>query len=75
MRQYDNAMMSTAKAKGGAIVRMQDTNLLYFPRTCIFAIYTDAPAATKCVLTGSVCPMLHERIQTNYFYKYQLPRK
>ena len=47
--------------KGGAIVQMQDKNMLYFPRACIYAIYTDQPAATKCALTGSACPVCYTR--------------
>lgn len=47
--------------QGGAIVQMQDKNMLYFPRACIYAIYTDQPAATKCALTGSACPVCYTR--------------
>jgi len=47
--------------QGGAIVRMQDKNLLYFPRACIYAIYADQPAATKCALTGSSCPVCYTK--------------
>ena len=48
--------------KGGAIVRMQDANLLYFPRACIYAIYADAPAATKCALTIKSCPVCFTKV-------------
>jgi hypothetical protein len=47
--------------QGGAIVRMQDKNLVYFPRACIYAIYADQPAATKCALTGSSCPVCYTK--------------
>ena len=47
--------------KGGALIRMQDKNLLYFPRACIYAIYGDQPAATKCALTGSACPVCYTK--------------
>lgn len=47
--------------KGGAIVRMQDGNLLYFSRACIYAVYADHPAAVKCTLTGSCCPVCYTR--------------
>ena len=47
--------------KGGAIVQMQDKNLVYFSRACIYAIYTDQPAATKCALTGRACPVCYTR--------------
>ncbi len=40
---------------------MQDKNLLYFPRTCIYAIYANAPAATKCALTGIACPVCYTK--------------
>ena len=47
--------------KGGALIRMQDKKLLYFPRACIYAIYGDQPAATKCALTGSACPVCYTK--------------
>ena len=47
--------------QGGAIVQMQDKNLVYFPRACIYAIYGDQPAATKCALTGSACPVCYTK--------------
>jgi hypothetical protein len=47
--------------KGGAIVRMQDANLVYFPRACIYAIYADAPVATKCALTIKACPVCYTK--------------
>ncbi len=47
--------------QGGAIVQMQDKNLVYFPRGCIYAIYADQPAATKCALTGSACPVCYTK--------------
>jgi hypothetical protein len=40
---------------------MQDKKLLYFPRACIYAIYGDQPAATKCALTGSACPVCYTK--------------
>lgn len=45
--------------KGGSIVPMQTGGSLYFTRACIFAIYADQPAATKCTLTGSACPVCY----------------
>jgi hypothetical protein len=49
--------------KGGAIVRMQDENLLYFSRACIYTVYADHPAAVKCTLTGSSCPVCYTRMR------------
>ena len=43
--------------KGGARLKLQDGRHLYFPRAVILAIYGDAPAAMKCTLTGSACPV------------------
>jgi len=40
---------------------MQDANLVYFPRACIYAIYADAPAATKCALTIKSCPVCYTK--------------
>ena len=48
---------------GGAIIRMQDKKLLYFPRACIYAIYADAPAATKCALTVKACPVCYTKVR------------
>jgi hypothetical protein len=47
--------------QGGAIVQMQDKNLHYFSRACIYAIYTDQPTEMKCALTGSACPVCYTR--------------
>ena len=44
-------------AKGGCIVPLQSGLQKYFPRACILAIYCDQPAAVKCTLTGSACPV------------------
>ena len=43
--------------KGGAVVRLQTGEIMYFARACILAIYADHPAARKCSLTGSACPV------------------
>lgn len=43
--------------KGGAIVPLQTGGSLYFARACIMAIFADHPAARKCSLTGSACPL------------------
>jgi hypothetical protein len=32
---------------------------MYFARACILAIYADQPAARKCTLTGSACPVCY----------------
>ena len=45
--------------KGGTIVPMQTGGSLYFSRAVILAIYADQPAATKCTLTGSACPVCY----------------
>ncbi len=47
--------------KGGAIVCMQEADLVYFPRACIYAIYADTPAATKCALTLKACPVCYTK--------------
>ena len=41
---------------------MQDENLVYFCRACIYAVYADFPAAVKCTLTGSSCPVCYTRM-------------
>jgi hypothetical protein len=43
--------------KGGAIVPLQTGGCIYFARACILAIFADQPAARKCTLTGSACPV------------------
>jgi hypothetical protein len=43
--------------KGGAVVTLQTGETMYFARACILAIYGDQPAARKCSLTGSACPV------------------
>jgi hypothetical protein len=43
--------------KGGALVTLQTGETIYFARACILAIYADHPAARKCTLTGSACPV------------------
>ena len=45
--------------KGGAVVPLQTGGSLYFARACILAIYADQPAARKCSLTGSACPVCY----------------
>ena len=45
--------------KGGAVVPLQTGGYLYFARACILAIYADQPAARKCSLTGSACPVCY----------------
>ena len=42
---------------GGAIVRLQHGPVVYFPKAVLLAVYADQPAATKCTLTGSSCPV------------------
>jgi len=42
---------------------MQDGNLIYFPRCCIYAVYADHPAAVKCTLTQSSCPLCYTRMR------------
>jgi hypothetical protein len=49
--------------KGGAILRLQEQNLVYFPRACIYAVYADHPAAVKCTLTHSCCPVCYTRMR------------
>jgi hypothetical protein len=49
----------TFNQKGGAVVKMQDGRHIYFARACILAIYADQPAARKCSLTGSACPVCY----------------
>ena len=43
--------------KGGAVVPLQTGGYMYFARAAILAIYGDQPAARKCSLTGSACPV------------------
>ena len=45
--------------KGGAVVPLQTGKTVYFGRACILAIYADQPAAKKCSLTGSACPVCY----------------
>jgi hypothetical protein len=45
--------------KGGAIVPLQAGGHMYFSRACILAIFADHPAARKCSLTGSACPVCY----------------
>jgi len=45
--------------KGGAILPLQSGGVMYFPRACILAIYADQPAARKCSLTRSACPVCY----------------
>jgi hypothetical protein len=45
--------------KGGAVVPLQTGGHIYFARACILAIYADQPAARKCSLTGSACPVCY----------------
>ena len=47
----------TFNRKGGAVVPLQSGEYMYFARACILAIYADQPAARKCSLTGSACPV------------------
>lgn len=42
---------------GGAVVRLQHGPVVYFPKAVLLAIYADQPAATKCTLSGSSCPV------------------
>jgi len=39
------------------IHRLQHGPIQYFARAVLLAIYGDQPAATKCTLTGSACPV------------------
>jgi hypothetical protein len=45
--------------EGGAIVPLQTGGQMYFARAVILAIYADHPAARKCTLTGSACPVCY----------------
>ena len=45
--------------KGGAVLRLQTGTEIYVTRCYVVAIYGDAPAATKCTLTGSACPVCY----------------
>ena len=45
--------------RGGAVIRLQHGRTMHFPRAVILAIFVDAPAATKCTLTGSACPVCY----------------
>ena len=45
--------------RGGALIRLQHGRTMYFPRAVILAIFADAPAATKCTLAGSACPVCY----------------
>ena len=45
--------------KGGAIVPLQTGGEIYFARSCILTIFADHPAARKCTLTGSACPICY----------------
>ena len=49
----------TFNRKGGALVTLQTGETIYFARACILAIYADHPAARKCTLTGSSCPVCY----------------
>jgi hypothetical protein len=42
---------------GGAIVCLQHGPVVYFPKAGLLAVYADQPAATKCTLSGSSCPV------------------
>ena len=50
---------ATFNRKGGAVVPLQFGGHMYFPRACILAIFADQPAARKCSLTGSACPVCY----------------
>lgn len=39
------------------MVPLQTGQTIYFARACILALYVDQPAAKKCSLTGSACPV------------------
>ena len=45
--------------KGGAVVPLQTGGEVYFAKACILAIFADQPAARKCSLTGSACPVCY----------------
>ena len=49
--------------KGGQLVPLQTGEVLYFIRAAVLAIYADQPAAVKCSLTGSACPVCYTRLQ------------
>jgi hypothetical protein len=49
--------------KGGAVVPLQTGGYIYFARACILAIYADYPAARKCTLTGSACPVCYTPVK------------
>ena len=42
-------------AGGGALVKLQDGEIVHFEYACIVGIYADLPAARKLLLTGSAC--------------------
>jgi hypothetical protein len=45
--------------KGGAVVPLQNGEVVYFARAAVLAIYADHPAAVKCTQTGSACPQCY----------------
>jgi hypothetical protein len=46
---------------------------MYFAQACILAIYADQPAARKCTLTGSACPVCYTP-EANMAQALQEPR-
>ena len=48
--------------KGGQLVPLQTGEVIYFIRAAILAIYADQPAAVKCSITGSACPVCYTRM-------------
>ena len=45
--------------RGGGVLRLQNGDEMFVTRCYVMAIYSDAPAATKCTLTGSSCPVCY----------------
>jgi hypothetical protein len=46
---------SIFNARGGALVKLQDGEIVHFERACIVGMHADLPAARKLLLTGSAC--------------------
>jgi hypothetical protein len=42
-------------ARGGALVKLQDGEIVHFERACVVGMCADLPAARKLLLTGSAC--------------------
>jgi len=42
-------------ARGGALVKLQDGEIVHFEHACVVGMHADLPAARKLLLTGSAC--------------------